>query len=393
MAQKIVFASAIILLAIVGLVVGSRPKTWPPVQPRQDIVVIAYNDLGMHCMNEDFSELLILPPYNTIRAQVIRRGGEPDILQGADAGVRYTIPSNTRSADKSNFWTYDLALLGVDLPPDTGVTGSGLSGVMAAAGAHPYYEAVGIPITPIDDTGKINPYPLAHITAQEEDGGATASTVTVVPVSTELTCNLCHATPGISTATDILRDHDQLHGTNLEANKPVLCASCHADNALALPGDPNLPALSHAMHTAHGPRMSLVDLDNECYACHPGILTQCQRGNHAAAGVSCTSCHGDMADVGDDARNPWVDLPKCGDCHTRPGFEFEQPGVLYKDSVGHGGVMCVTCHGSTHATLPAMTETDNRQAMLLQGHAGPLDDCLICHTAIPGEPFFHSREN
>ena len=30
-----------------------------------DMVVLGYNDLGMHCMNQDFSEFMILPPFNT----------------------------------------------------------------------------------------------------------------------------------------------------------------------------------------------------------------------------------------------------------------------------------------------------------------------------------------
>ena len=68
-------------------------------------IVVAYNELGMHCMNQDFSELMILPPFNTLRAQVIRRGGSPEIM-GSDVQVRFNIPGNTHSADKTNFWTF-----------------------------------------------------------------------------------------------------------------------------------------------------------------------------------------------------------------------------------------------------------------------------------------------
>ena len=28
------------------------------------MVVFGYNDLGMHCMNSDFSEIMVLPPFN-----------------------------------------------------------------------------------------------------------------------------------------------------------------------------------------------------------------------------------------------------------------------------------------------------------------------------------------
>jgi len=33
--------------------------------------VLAWNNLGMHCMDSDYSVFSILPPYNTIEAQLI----------------------------------------------------------------------------------------------------------------------------------------------------------------------------------------------------------------------------------------------------------------------------------------------------------------------------------
>ena len=58
----------------------------------------------MHCMNEDFSEFMILPPYNTVHAQVIDRSGEEPHIVTSGVTVQYTIPGNTHSADKTNFW-------------------------------------------------------------------------------------------------------------------------------------------------------------------------------------------------------------------------------------------------------------------------------------------------
>jgi len=40
----------------------------------QQYIVIGWNDLGMHCRNKDFSTMAILPPYNNLRAQVLRVG-------------------------------------------------------------------------------------------------------------------------------------------------------------------------------------------------------------------------------------------------------------------------------------------------------------------------------
>jgi hypothetical protein len=217
-----------------------------------------------------------------------------------------------------------------------------------------------------------------------------ARTQAVVPVSTEMSCILCHNTPGVSVATDILQRHDALHGTSLVSQKPVLCASCHASNALGLPGVPGVPNLSHAMHGAHASRMGPVSyLTEVCYACHPGVRTACQRDVHSAAGLTCSGCHTSMEAVASPTRNPWVDEPRCSNCHSRPGFQFEQAGTLFRDSIGHGSVHCSACHGSPHAITPTVTETDNAQAIALQGHAGVINTCTVCHTSTPGEPFFH----
>ena len=129
------------------------------------------------------------------------------------------------------------------------------------------------------------------------------------------------------------------------------------------------------------------------YARGLGLAGEAEAALHLARGIECIACHGDMEAVGDPARNPWVDLPRCGDCHERPGFDFEEPGVLFKDSVGHGGVRCESCHGSPHAVGPAVTATDNVQAMLQQGHAGVINTCSVCHTQMPDKPFFHRRDD
>lgn len=105
--------------------------------------------------------------------------------------------------------------------------------------------------------------------------------------------------------------------------------------------------------------------------------------------MRCTECHGEMQDVGDPVRRPWIDEPRCSDCHIRPGFEFEQPGTLFRDSRGHSGVQCSACHGSPHAITPTVTGVDNLQAIALQGHPGKIDTCIVCHTEQPGDPFFH----
>ena len=309
-----------------------------------------------------------------------------------DVTLTYELPTNTHSADKTNFWAYAQALLGTPVPPDKGVAGFGMSGNMTYNSTSRGWLATGMPVTPIDDDGKENPYPLAIVTARL-NGNVVGRTQAVVPVSWEMSCNLCHNTPGVSTATDILSAHDRLHGTNLINAQPVMCASCHSDNALGAPGQAGVSSLSHAMHGAHASRMDQAGLQNSCYACHPGVRTNCQRDVHAANNITCTNCHGDMNAVANPTRNPWVDEPHCSDCHQRQGFEFEQPGQLFRTSFGHSGVSCMSCHGSPHAMGPTTTEKDNAQAVRVQDHAGVVNTCSVCHTVQPDEPFFHRREH
>jgi hypothetical protein len=379
-------------LILTGLA-GCFPAVSNPNTPGTDanstsMVVLGYNDLGMHCINQDFSELMLLPLYNNLHAQVIDTSGEDPRIVTSGVTVRYTVLGNTTSVGKTNFWTFVNALLGVTLEPDVGLTGNSLTGTMKPTGDNDW-SATGIPITPLDDSGHENTYPLATISV-EAGGAKVAETRAVVPVSWDINCNLCHSTPGISMATDILRAHDRLHATTLEQSKPVTCAKCHADAALGTAGVAGLPTLSGAMHGAHANRMTvLTTLAVKCYACHPGVRTQCLRDVHFARGMTCTSCHESMQALASPTRQPWVDEPRCGGCHQRTGFDFEQPNTLFRNSKGHSGVHCEACHGSPHAIVPTVTAEDNIQALTLQGHTGTISKCTVCHSSQPGDAFFH----
>ncbi len=383
----------VLWLSVVGagasavLLGATRPAFTGPTH-----VVLAYNELGMHCMQQDFSEMMILPPFNNLRAEVIdRTHGSPEIVRSG-VTVRYTLPNNTRSADKCNFWSNEQALLGVNLPADVGLGGFGLSGTMVGTPERDWL-ATGIPVTPVEDSGRENPYPLALVSV-EANSTVVAQTQAVVPVSWEMSCNICHNTPGVSTATDILSAHDRLHGTDLMHSKPVFCASCHADPAVGSAGQPGVSYLSTAMHGAHAPRMASAHLENECYACHPGFRTTCLRDVHAAKGMTCTDCHaGGMAALGASGRTPWADEPSCASCHAKAGFQFEETGKLFRQSRGHGGVMCMACHNSPHAITPTSFAADNLQATAVQGHPGTINTCTVCHQSTPGDPFPHRRDD
>lgn len=130
------------------------------------------------------------------------------------------------------------------------------------------------------------------------------------------------------------------------------------------------------------------------------------------AGLTCLDCHGTMTAVAQANRQPWSDLPKCQSCHTGDAASniggqiirrstyttspdtatfivatnkrfAEQDNTLYRNSVGHSGVACESCHGSPHAEWPArINSNDNITATQIQGHTGEIAECGACH--LPG---------
>ena len=54
---------------------GTDPDGNDPPPVSSAATVLAANDLGMHCIDSEFSVFSILPPYNVVNAQVVRRDG------------------------------------------------------------------------------------------------------------------------------------------------------------------------------------------------------------------------------------------------------------------------------------------------------------------------------
>ncbi|MDO9170766.1 MAG: hypothetical protein Q7W29_02945, partial [bacterium] len=175
-------ALAILLLAATALPAGAAVTG--------DTVVLSWNDLGMHCMNRLHAVLSVLPPYNTLMAQVVHRGDASNLPQLVTTGVtlEYSVPGNTYSVGKTDFWTYDQALFGVDLPPNVGLTGKGLTGTFDPAGDH--FKAEGIPVTPYTDAAPTveAPYQNALVIARDLQGAELARSRPVIPVSVEMNC-------------------------------------------------------------------------------------------------------------------------------------------------------------------------------------------------------------
>jgi hypothetical protein len=196
-----------------------------PLARAEEYILLGWNDLGMHCSNKNFSKVVVLPPFNNVRAQLLRKaeGQSPAVLT-AGYTVTYSIPGNTYSVGKTDFWTYAQQLFGLaqPLPPNIGLTGNGLTGTMDTSGN--CFLATGIPVTPFPDNDVINehPFQLIHLVARAVgDTTILATTDVVIPVSNEVGCvqSGCH-----SSETSILNSHQEVSGFNRSG--PVLCASC-----------------------------------------------------------------------------------------------------------------------------------------------------------------------
>ena len=354
---------------------GASPPTY---------TVIAWNDLGMHCVDgKDYSIFSILPPYNNLHAQVVDPSTGKQVTSGLSLSYEALgDPSgsiNTGSASKTNFWQFASVLYGASPAPDYGLNlstpalSNPVPGIASAAmffnATQKWYEAEGLPITPYDEALKKNYYPMVKVVARNGLGGVVGTTVTVLPVSDEMTCKTCHASYSAGQAQptvqgwakdpdaerdwkrNILRLHDDKHrqdavyqaalakvgavgglAARADQGTPTLCASCHGSNALASQGvtvivsgvGVRISALTSAVHTLHGSvidpatQMTLGQSTNRgsCYNCHPGAVTKCLRGAMSnTPNLDCQSCHGAMAAVGKSGRIGWLQQPNCQACH------------------------------------------------------------------------------
>jgi len=161
-------------------------------------------------MDADYSIFSILPPYNTIHAQLIDSTGK---LVKSGTGVQVTYEAiadpngsiNTTSSGKTNFWTF-ASMFASGLPIDAGLKGALMPGAsnqpqaMTFEASYNQFSAVGIPLIPYDDNWNKNTYPMMKLVARDGAGTILASTRIVLPVSDEMDCRACHASGVATTA-------------------------------------------------------------------------------------------------------------------------------------------------------------------------------------------------
>lgn len=199
-----------VALTVVG---GTTP---PPPTSSSGYSLLAWNDLGMHCVDgKDYSIFSILPPYNNLFAHLVNKSTGKQVNTGvtltyesyADDTVASTDPMrgsiNTISSTKTNFWSYVKSLFGAQPALDHGLNLSDPTVSNRTPGTTPSpmqydtgkgaFVAEGIPVVPVDDLGRKNFYPMVKVVAKDGTGKVLATARTVLPVSDEMTCKACHS--------------------------------------------------------------------------------------------------------------------------------------------------------------------------------------------------------
>ena len=429
---------------LLGLEAAAGAASW---------TLVGWNDLGMHCMDDDYSVFSLLPPYNVIHAQLTDPDGNL-VTSGTGLTVTYEAVADptgsitTTSSGKTGFWSFVEDLFGAALTPDQGLAGFDMPGAANAPQAmrfdadRAWWSAEGIPIAPIDDAGKAQSYPLMRLTARDGGGHVLATTDIVLPVSSEMDCRGCHGSdssdaarpaagwvhdpdPSVDFRLNVLRLHDErradlgAYAASLAAagydaaglfatatgGTSVLCARCHTSNALPGTTVQDSGALTHVIHAAHAtvvdPKSGLAlgaeTNRSACYTCHPGAETRCLRGAMGSAvaadgslAMQCQSCHGSMAAVGAVSRNGWLEEPTCQNCHT--GTATHNAGqIRYTSAFEPGGAPRVA-PDATFATTPDAPAPGLSLYRFSSGHGGLA--CEACHGSTHAElPSSHANDN
>jgi hypothetical protein len=382
------------------------------------VIVLASNDLGMHCVCPSFSKFMILPPYNTIRAQVIRKGGENPQVLGSSSGIRvaYSIAENTNATLNADpyyqDWMTNAPKLGFTAYPvkdangriQSPLTGAKLAGNMTAKSPG-WWEAVGVPVYPdrsalstakpmVDPLGgpNRNPYLTGSIKVYNSSNTLLAQTSITVPTAFGGCCS-CHlgvATqlgyPG--TTEGSFEAMGFLHSTNSSGIDiaqidpdgdgvagPIRCSQCHLDPAMGEKTPPGgyklngkaLPVskltfsdVLHRFHAQDGMVLGQYDpnIATNCYQCHPGNGINCYRDHHSGASLNGST-------------KLW-----CTDCHGDLNQRIAQNQMAQPWSVATLP-KCAKCHTATIDENPTLGVFGGTFLNSMT-HGGPLL-CSTCH--------------
>jgi hypothetical protein len=368
--------------------------------------VIATNDLGMHCACPTFEGFLLLPPYNTVRVQVLKRGGDSVSVISSGITVNYAIAENTDASLQADpyfsSWITNSPKIFPGFKPVVsgkvqGLAGNGITGTAKYDAQSMSWVIAGIPAYPAvtgnskldimpDPLGGPNrdPYLTGVITVKDTAGTVLGTTTTVVPVAIGGCCS-CHlpmaaqngypATPAGSFAF-----LGKLHGQNASGidfsyidpdgdgkGGPIRCSWCHWDPALSVPlGEtaapgiaaiwPNYTILPGANFTKAQVKVSsrsFSDVLHKFHAQNTTVLTQWDPNI---------------------AKN-------CYDCHPEP-----TQVVCFRGVHKTKGLWCTDCHGDLNQRIATNQMAQPWKVSTLPSCYKPasgITSTFACHATVP----------
>ncbi len=369
-----------------------------------NFTILASNDLGMHCACPGFSTFMLLPPYNTLRAQVFRKGSDEPSVLGASSqyNVTYDVLENTDAGLKADpyftSWLQNSPKIFPGFQPVRsdgrvqGLTGATLSGTMdvKTAGQTTWFEKAGIPAYPVttgtstdimtDPLGGPNrtPYLTGRIQVIDTTNSnkVVASDDVVVPVAFGGCCN-CHlklaqsygkpATPqgsfqtmGMLHAKASLIDFSYLDPDGDGVGGPIRCSTCHWDPAMGESKAPGFATVYPNYQILPGATFTKTDVRTSQYS-----FSDVLHRFHAQSSVVLSSYDANIA-------------KNCYDCHPGNNVNCYRDTHTQKKNSSGQPIWCTDCHGDLNQRI-AQNQMANPWSYQT------LPTCAQCHGTSYGE--------
>jgi hypothetical protein len=396
------------MIAAGALVASALFTTAAPSLAATTYKVVAWNDLGMHCACPTFAGFLLLPPFNTVRAQVLAYGtNDPVLITPSNIGsmtVSYSMVENTDAilqADSyfSQWITYAPKMFPGFQPvvggKVQGLAGNGLTGTMAYDSNLLDWKAVGIPAYPvttgdatkdvmIDPLGGPNrdPYLTTNVYVKDATGKVLAQTSTVTPVAFGGCCS-CHlklaAANGYpQTPAGSFAYLGKMHGQNSSGidftyidpdgdgvGGPIRCSWCHWDPAMGESAAPGLANVWPNYTILPGATFSKSQVKVSQYS-----FSDVLHRFHSQDALVLSSYDANVAN-------------NCYDCH--PGNNVNCYRGAHKAKTA---IWCVDCHGNLNQRTAAGQLTQPWKASTLPSCTSPalgITSAFTCHaTSVVG---------
>jgi hypothetical protein len=365
--------------------------------------ILASNDLGMHCACPSFSTFMLLPPYNTLRAQVFQTGGTDPVLLGASSQykVTYSVLENTDAAMKADSyfanWIQNAPKIFPGFQPVRadgrvqGLTGATFSGDMElkTTGTTTFFEKAGIPAYPVvtntasdimtDPLGgpKRTPYLTGRIQVVETATSRVVATDDVtVPVAFGGCCN-CHiklagqygkpqtaagsfATMGMLHARTSKIDFSLLDPDGDGVAGPIRCSTCHWDPAMGESRAPGFAATYPGYKILAGATFTAADVRTSQYS-----FSDVLHRYHAQSSAVLTGYDANIA-------------KNCYDCHPGNGVNCYRDTHTQKTNSAGQPLWCTDCHGDLNQRIA-------QKQMANPWSYQTLPTCAQCHGTKYGE--------